>query len=54
MNVLFVVIMMRLGIFMDDEVLKIYDGGDCDYLEKEEKEEEEEGEKNLELWEEER
>ena len=39
---------------MDDEVLKIYDGGDCDYVEKEEKEEEEEGEKNLELWEEER
>ena len=46
-NVLYVVIMMRLGIFMDDEVLEIYDGGDFDY------EEEEEG-KNLELWEEER
>ena len=44
---LYVVIMMRLGIFMDDEVLEIYDGGDFDY------EEEEEG-KNLELWEEER
>ena len=50
---LYVVIMMRLGIFMDDEVLEIYDGGDFDYEEeKEEKEEEEE--ENLELWEEER